>query len=127
MGEADEEHHVARLLIAELDAMHEAENVRHHIDEEVGEMLPRAQKVKLDFAALAERMTAREKFLVGGVPAVGAEAMVKAARARSIRPPGPRGGRCPSCRSPGREQAGGRAGACDEGRPRRPMHQLLEP
>src|SRR5579885_3111381 len=58
MNEADEEHHVARLLIAELDAMDGseshfdakfhvlAENVRHHIEEEEGEMLPKARKAK---------------------------------------------------------------------------------
>ena len=69
MNEADEEHHVAKLLIAEFDAMDGseshfdakfkvlAENVRHHIEQEEGEMLPRAQKVKLDFVALAEKMT----------------------------------------------------------------------
>src|SRR3954469_191036 len=50
MNEADEEHHVAKLLIAELDGMDGteshfdakftvlAENVRHHIEEEEGEM-----------------------------------------------------------------------------------------
>jgi hemerythrin superfamily protein len=51
MNEADEEHHVAKLLIAELDVMDGseshfdakfhvlAENVRHHIKEEEDEML----------------------------------------------------------------------------------------
>src|SRR5581483_11088685 len=54
MNEADEEHHVARVLIAELDRdgrgddhRHAkftvlAESVRHHIKEEEGEMLPKA-------------------------------------------------------------------------------------
>src|SRR5947209_20514289 len=58
MNEADEEHHVAKLLIAELDRMDGAEshfdakflvlaeNVRHHIKEEENEMLPKAQKAK---------------------------------------------------------------------------------
>ena len=99
MNEADEEHHVAKLLIAELDAMDGseshfdakfkvlAENVRHHIEEEEGEMLPKAQKVKLDFAALAEKMTARkEKLLSGGVPPVGEEAMVKGSRGKGDSP-----------------------------------------
>ena len=70
MNEADEEHHVAKLLIAELDAMDGseshfdakfnvlAENIHHHIEEEEGEMLPKAQKVKVNFAPLAEKMTA---------------------------------------------------------------------
>ena len=65
MNEADEEHHVAKLLIAELDAMDGseshfdakfqvlAENVRHHIEEEEGEMLPKAQKVIDNKPALA--------------------------------------------------------------------------
>ena len=99
MNEADEEHHVAKLLIAELDAMDGseghfdakfkvlAENVRHHIEEEEGEMLPKAQKVKLDFEALAEKMTARkEKLLAVGVPPVGEEAMVKASRGKGDSP-----------------------------------------
>jgi len=99
MNEADEEHHVAKLLIAELDAMDGseshfdakfqvlAENVRHHIEEEEGEMLPKAQKVKLDFEALAEKMTARkEKLLAVGVPPVGEEAMVKASRGEGDSP-----------------------------------------
>jgi hypothetical protein len=55
MNEADEEHHVAKLLIAELDGMDGseshfdakftvlAENVRHHIKEEEDEMLPKAK------------------------------------------------------------------------------------
>ncbi len=54
--EAEEEHHVVHLLIAELDAMSDddehfdakftvlAENVRHHIEEEETEMLPKAEK-----------------------------------------------------------------------------------
>src|SRR3954463_14887638 len=55
MNEADEEHHVAKLLIAELDSMDGseshfdakfhvlAENVRHHIKEEEGDMLRKAR------------------------------------------------------------------------------------
>ena len=55
VNEADEEHHVAKLLIAELDRMDGseshfdakftvlAENVRHHIKEEEDEMLPKAK------------------------------------------------------------------------------------
>src|SRR3954471_21426670 len=73
MNEADEEHHVAKLLIAELDGMDGseshfdakfhvlAENVRHHIKEEENEMLPKAKSVKLNFAALAEAMTRRKE------------------------------------------------------------------
>ena len=99
MNEADEEHHVAKLLIAELDGMDGseshfdakfhvlAENVRHHIKEEEDEMLPKAKGVKLDFEALAEKMTRRkEKLLADGVPAVGEEVMVKAARGKGDSP-----------------------------------------
>src|SRR6266481_4024159 len=54
MNEADEEHHVAKVLIAELDRAGRdndhrdakftvlAESVRHHIKEEENEMLPKA-------------------------------------------------------------------------------------
>src|SRR5690606_27729554 len=54
MTEADEEHHVAKVLIAELEEMDGseahydakfkvlAESVRHHIKEEEGKMLPKA-------------------------------------------------------------------------------------
>jgi hypothetical protein len=59
MNEADEEHHVARVLIAELDRDGRgndhrdakftvlAESVRHHIKEEEGEMLPKAKSVDM--------------------------------------------------------------------------------
>ena len=99
MNEADEEHHVAKLLIAELDVMDGSEshfdakfhvlseNVRHHIKEEEGEMLPKAKGVKLDFEALAEKMTARkEKLLTDGVPPAGEEVMVKASRGKGDSP-----------------------------------------
>ena len=78
MNEADEEHHVAKLLIAELDRMDGseshfdakfrvlAENVRHHIKEEEGEMLPKARKVKVDFDALAEKMRRTQGAAAGG-------------------------------------------------------------
>ena len=99
MNEADEEHHVAKLLIAELDKMDGseshfdakflvlAENVRHHIKEEENEMLPKAEAVKVDFAALAAKMTRRkERLLEKGVPPVGEEVMVKASRGRGDSP-----------------------------------------
>ena len=99
MNEADEEHHVAKLLIAELDQMDGseshfdakflvlAENVRHHIKEEENEMLPKAQTAKLDFQALAEKMRRRkQRLLKAGVPAVSEEGMVKASRGRGDSP-----------------------------------------
>jgi Hemerythrin HHE cation binding domain len=99
MTEADEEHHVAKLLIAELDRMDGseshfdakfrvlAENVRHHIKEEEDEMLPKAKTARLDFNALAEKMTRRkERLLETGVPPAGEAVMVKAARGRGDSP-----------------------------------------
>jgi hemerythrin superfamily protein len=99
MNEADEEHHVAKVLIAELDGMSGseshfeakfivlAENVRHHIKEEENEMLPKAKGIKLDFYVLAEKMKRRkERLLTDGVPSVGEEAMVKASRGRGDSP-----------------------------------------
>ena len=93
MNEADEEHHVAKLLVAELDRMDGTEshfdakfrvlveNVRHHIKEEEGEMLPKAEQVKVNFDALAEKMRRRrEQLLADGVPPVGEERMVQASR-----------------------------------------------
>ena len=81
MHEADEEHHVAKLLIAELENMTGdeehweakfmvlAEAVRHHIKEEEGEMFPKARKTNIDFVALGERMSALKKRLMEqGVP-----------------------------------------------------------
>ncbi|MBX9678360.1 MAG: hemerythrin domain-containing protein [Gemmataceae bacterium] len=99
MNEADEEHHVAKLLIAELDTMDGSEshfdakflvlseNVRHHIDEEESEMLPKANKVKVDFEALAEKMRQRkERLLEEGVAPVGEDRMVEASRGRGDSP-----------------------------------------
>src|SRR3954469_20483217 len=99
MNEADEEHHVAKLLIAELEAMDGseshfdakfhvlAENVRHHIKEEEDEMLPKAKGVKIDFEALAEKMKVRkEKLLADGVPPGGEELVVKAAKGNGDSP-----------------------------------------
>ena len=99
MNEADEEHHVAKLLIAELDSMDGseshfeakfivlAENVRHHIKEEENEMLPKAKALKLDFEALAEKMNRRkERLMAEGVPPVGEDRMVKASRGQGDSP-----------------------------------------
>jgi hemerythrin superfamily protein len=75
MDEAEEEHRVAKTLIEEIseggaDTEHFcakfmvlAENVRHHIKEEEGELFPNAQKTKLDFDDLGSRMLARKEEL----------------------------------------------------------------
>jgi len=82
MNEADEEHHIARVLIAELEAGEGdederrnakfnvlAESVRHHIKEEEGEMMPSAKKTNTDFQALGMRMVERKNELKkSGVP-----------------------------------------------------------
>jgi hemerythrin-like domain-containing protein len=81
LDEADEEHHVAKILIAELEQMQGdedhweakfkvlAESVRHHIKEEEGEIFPEAKKTDIDFVALAERMAERKATLIAeGVP-----------------------------------------------------------
>jgi hemerythrin-like domain-containing protein len=86
MDEADEEHHVAKILIAELEAMQGdedhweakfkvlAESVRHHIKEEEGEMFPEAKKTDIDFVTLGERMAElKTQLQEDGVPQ-GAEA-----------------------------------------------------
>jgi hypothetical protein len=89
MNEADEEHHVAKVLIAELDRdgrgddhRHAkftvlAESVRHHIKEEEGEMLPKVKELAIDFEALGERMLHRKKELKeNGIPSDAEHAMV---------------------------------------------------
>ena len=93
MNEADEEHHVARVLIAELDRDGRrndhrdakftvlAESVRHHIGEEEGQMLPKAKALDIDFEALGRQMLERKQALQReGVPPDAEHAMVNAAR-----------------------------------------------
>ena len=89
LEEADEEHHVAKVLMAELEGMNGseshydakftvlAENVRHHIKEEEGELLPMAMKTHLDFVALGEQMLQRKAVLKReGVPVTAEAEMV---------------------------------------------------
>lgn len=92
LEEADEEHHAAKVLIAELELMDGsernycakfmvlAENVRHHIKEEEGELFSMANKTDIDFEALARAMEARRRELEReGVPPGPEEEMVKGA------------------------------------------------
>jgi hypothetical protein len=93
MNEADEEHHVAKVLVAELDAglgdqgHREAkfqvlgESIRHHIKEEEGEVLPKARSMDLDFVAIGEKMLARKKRLLSrGIPVDAEHAMIAKTR-----------------------------------------------
>jgi hypothetical protein len=95
MNEADEEHHVAKVLIAEVDTVtckndHRdakftvlSESVRHHIKEEENEVLPKARELAMDFEALGRRMLDRKKELLkSGIPADSEHAMVEASGGR---------------------------------------------
>jgi Hemerythrin HHE cation binding domain len=99
MNEADEEHHIAKVLIAELDQTgaendHRhgkftvlAESVRHHIREEEDEMLPKAKEMNIDFNALGKRMRDRKQQLAeDGIPADAEHAMVANAHGKTDSP-----------------------------------------
>lgn len=76
MNEADEEHHVAKVLMAELERLDGrddhydakfnvlAQNVRHHIKEEEGEMLPTAHGLDIDLHDLGREMLRRKESLL---------------------------------------------------------------
>jgi len=81
MDEADEEHHVAKVLIAELEKMRGdedhweakftvlAESIRHHIKEEEGDMFSKAKKSNIDFDVLGSQMARmKQKLKQEGVP-----------------------------------------------------------
>ena len=90
MDEADEEHHIAKVLIAELEAMSGdedhweakfkvlAESVRHHIKEEEGQMFKKARESDIDFGALGEQMAQlKKRLLKEGVPPDAEAQMIK--------------------------------------------------
>src|ERR1051325_5000246 len=81
MEEADEEHHVAKVLIAELEKMTGdedhwdakfkvlAESVRHHITEEEGKMFKEAKNTDIDFNILGTQMAhLKQKLMQEGIP-----------------------------------------------------------
>jgi len=81
LEEADEEHHVAKVLIAELEKMNGSEDhweakftvlsesVRHHIKEEEGDMFKKAKKTDIDFEILGNQMAnLKKRLLKEGVP-----------------------------------------------------------
>ena len=89
MNEADEEHHVAKLLIAELETMKSsddhweakftvlAENVLHHVKEEEGEMFPKVHELDIDREALGLRVLARKDELkASGVPEFAEQSLI---------------------------------------------------
>jgi hypothetical protein len=99
MNEADEEHHIARVLIAELDGNERrddhrdakftvlSESVRHHIKEEEAEMLPKAKGLEINFEALGQQMLARKKELQrNGIPLDAEHAMVAAVHGKDDTP-----------------------------------------
>lgn len=99
MNEADEEHHVAKVLIAELDRTGKendhrdakftvlAESVRHHIREEEDQMFPKARALNIDFEVLGERMLERKNQLrKDGIPSDAEHAMVAGANDRTDSP-----------------------------------------
>jgi hemerythrin-like domain-containing protein len=99
MEEADEEHHVAKVLVAELETMDGseshfeakfsvlAENVRHHIKEEEAEMFPQVKKTGLDLTALGEQLLLRkEELKEQGVPPPAEAVMVARSRGQGDSP-----------------------------------------
>jgi hemerythrin superfamily protein len=70
MNEAEVEHKSAKLLIQDLESMKPGdpmyaasftvlgEYVQHHVEEEEGEMFPKARKAKVDLASLGEQIAA---------------------------------------------------------------------
>lgn len=99
LDEADEEHHVAKVLISELELMTGeesnfdakftvlAESVKHHIKEEEDSMFLKASRSGLDLEALGQQLSQiKEALIREGVPPDAESKMVKAAGVRGESP-----------------------------------------
>ena len=76
MNEANEEHHLVHVLIAELKELEPSDDafkakftvlgelVKHHVKEEEGEMFPQAQKAKIDWEELKTEVMERKEELM---------------------------------------------------------------
>ena len=76
MNEANEEHHLVHVLIAELKELDPSDEtfkakftvlgelVKHHVKEEEGEMFPQAQKAKIDWETLQAKVMERREQLM---------------------------------------------------------------
>lgn len=94
LNEAEEEHHVAKILVAEIDAIKKdhdlleakftvlAESVRHHIQEEENNILPAMNSANtLDLKVLGKEMLKlRRKLMKEGFPVSPEEKMVQTRR-----------------------------------------------
>jgi hypothetical protein len=116
MAEATEEHHVVHMLIDELerenldpDVFHAkfivlAENVRHHIKEEEGEMMPKIDAEASDLQKLGERMTERKEELLENPESLNRR-RTGGSKEKSSSPQQARGGKTNGRRSASRTQA----------------------
>jgi hemerythrin superfamily protein len=95
MDEALVEHAGAKELISQLESMDAdddlfdakvtvlGEQIDHHVEEEEGDMFPKAKKAKVDLEALGASMTARKEELTGELgPEVSTKSRDKAAASR---------------------------------------------
>ena len=81
LDEAEVEHATIKSLVSQLEEMKPAdelydatftvlaEYVRHHVEEEEGEIFPKAKKADLDLQALGEKLLERKRALEGGITA----------------------------------------------------------
>lgn len=79
MDEAEEEHHTAKLLIAELEEMEVGdehydakitvlgESIQHHVKEEESDMFPKVKRSDIDLLDLGEQMTERKQELLENI------------------------------------------------------------